>query len=165
VRGAVVDLRSSGDAQQLLITKSETVITTNLNGLPKNFTVETDFDFSSGTKSYSPTVILQFGTLPSSPKLAASFQIDWERGTGTIRVSSQESLGGASFKLDPDRKLSLKLWLREGRLRVYLNNERLIDVNQVELPVIDGAWMVFRQVGAPIGLARFRVAESAPEVK
>src|SRR5262249_941852 len=60
------------------------------------------------------------------------------------------------------KPVTVALWAQQGRVRAYLNGERLVDSNQVEFaPIthIDGAISGYR----PNGIRSVRLAESAPD--
>ncbi len=60
---------------------------------------------------------------------------------------------------------TLALWVQNGRLRVFLNGEKHLDFNQVEMPPIDSVEFAHDFYGAnqAIGYRTVRFAESAPD--
>jgi outer membrane protein OmpA-like peptidoglycan-associated protein len=103
----------------------------------------------------------------SSTFLSVSFENagDLAADVASLAVRGpHEVLGGGTFKVDFDRPLRLNLWLQKGRLRVYANDDRLVDANQVQLEPIDVARLELKpQSKGEIVLARVRIAESAPD--
>jgi outer membrane protein OmpA-like peptidoglycan-associated protein len=164
VRGAPVDVKQTPAGKELLITKP-TTLTATLGTIPANFTVESGFDLSEPEpKSAHPWIRLQLGTSPYSSPIDVVLQLNWTARTGeAVATSSGHSLGRTPLKFDPAQSLSLDLWMQDRRLRVYVNNERLIDANQLDPKTMDTAYLSFTSVSAPIGLVKFRVAESAPD--
>jgi OOP family OmpA-OmpF porin len=167
VRGAAVELKTDGKVRQLTTARKASVeLTPNLTQLPANFTVETDIMWAP--PMYNAQVYWYFG-----PKAGAKSLIVWvstrspdsgtmARGGITLRGDSGD-LGSGDFQFDLTRSLTLELWMQNGRLRVYTNGERVVDVNQVQLPKIGAAWMELNPYDGPIGLRRVRLAESAPD--
>lgn len=166
-RGAAVELKTDGQVRQLTTARKESVeLTPNLTQLPANLTVETEIQWAP--PMYNAQVYWYFG-----PKAGAKSLIVWvstrspdrgttARGNITLRGDSGD-LGGGDFEFDLTAPLALGLWMQNGRLRVYTNGDRIIDVNQVQLPKITAAWMELNPQGGPIGLRRVRIAESAPD--
>ncbi len=164
VRGPAVDVRNVADGKQLVVSKPGTLLTASLGSLPPNFTIETEVEFDdSPSRSYRPGFRLQLGRLPSIVRSEITVQLNWVARTGTVKATAGPLLGTAPFRVTPGQKLSLSLWMQDGRVRIYVNNERLVDANQVQLAACDAAWLYFTEVAAPLGVARFRVAESAPD--
>lgn len=61
--------------------------------------------------------------------------------------------------------VKLALWVQNGRLRTYVNGEKMLDFNQVDLPAIDKVEMTqaFGGANQAIGYRMVRFAESAPD--
>jgi outer membrane protein OmpA-like peptidoglycan-associated protein len=57
------------------------------------------------------------------------------------------------------------LWVQNGRMRIFLNGEKLLDFNQVEMPPIDAVEIAHDFYGAnqAIGYRVVRFAESTPD--
>lgn len=55
------------------------------------------------------------------------------------------------------------LWVQDGRLRVYLNGNRLIDLNQLKL-VFQTASLQTSADTIPVSFGSFRLAQSAPDI-
>jgi OOP family OmpA-OmpF porin len=162
-RGSAVGLRRKEDARQLVITKGDTKLEVNLKGLPKNFTIESDLAFGPGTQ-HTTLVQLYLGNAAET-KLKVTLQVRGEKqGDGLLIASNiREELGNVSFPFDLGEPLFLNFWMQEGRLRVYVNRDRLVDANQIDLGNVDRLWLEFQPYDGPIVISRFRVAESAPE--
>jgi OmpA-OmpF porin, OOP family len=82
-----------------------------------------------------------------------------------LRVPYQD-LGRKRLVLDTTQVLKYAVWIQNGRLRVFINDEKQLDFNQVELPPIDQVEMVNDFLGAPgqsIGYRKVRFAESTPD--
>jgi outer membrane protein OmpA-like peptidoglycan-associated protein len=82
--------------------------------------------------------------------------------TASISVDAKEHLGEGTIETDTSRPVTFALWAQQGRVRAYLNGERLVDSNQVEFnPItrLDGTMGGYR----PNGIRSLRIAESAPD--
>jgi OOP family OmpA-OmpF porin len=164
VRGASVTMRTKGDAKQLMVTQPDSTLLANLKGLPTNFTMETELDFNG--KQQNAQVRLFLVALPSERQEGRVLL--WVRGEGQgeggvqLQVEGVD-VGSAQFKLNLNKPVLLNLWMQDGRMRAYVNNERVVDVNQIELPKVDGAYLDFQLQDVPIALGKFRVAASAPD--
>jgi outer membrane protein OmpA-like peptidoglycan-associated protein len=82
--------------------------------------------------------------------------------TASVHVEAKESLGDGMIMTDTSKPVTAALWAQQGRVRVYLNGQRLVDANQVEfMPIthIEGHIAGYR----PNGVRSIRVAESAPD--
>src|SRR5262249_39635581 len=57
------------------------------------------------------------------------------------------------------------MWIQNGRLRIFLNGEKQLDFNQVDLPPLDNVEFAHDFYGAnqAIGYRTVRIAESTPD--
>ena len=64
-----------------------------------------------------------------------------------------------------DEPVKLALWVQNGRIRVFINGEKQLDFNQVDMPAIDSVEMAHDFYGAnqAIGYRMVRFAESTPD--
>jgi OmpA-OmpF porin, OOP family len=160
VRGAAPELRGAGAVRQLTAIATGT-LTPNLTALPKNFTYEADIkldgdkralinvSFFSKNKEY-----LQMVTY-ADPK-----QMDL---VASLRVPFQE-LGRKRLLLDRSQIMKFALWIQNGRMRVFINGEKQLDFNQVELPAIDKVDILHSLYdGVSVGYRSVRFAESTPD--
>ena len=161
-RGPAPDLQAAGDLRQLTVTQRGTILTPNLTALPKNFTLEVElkaekikrflinFSFFAGTKE-----VLQLNTqvMPAEAILIASMRAPYSE------------LGRKRFPMTWNEPAKLALWIQDGRLRIFLNGEKHLDFNQVELPAITRVEFNHDVYGAEqsIGYRSIRFAESTPD--
>jgi OOP family OmpA-OmpF porin len=61
--------------------------------------------------------------------------------------------------------VKIALWVQNGRIRTFVNGEKMLDFNQVDLPAIDTVEIAHDFYGAntTIGYRMVRFAESAPD--
>lgn len=82
--------------------------------------------------------------------------------TASTSVEAKEQLGEGMIMTDTSKPVTFALWAQQGRVRAYLNGERLVDSNQVEFnPIVS----IEASIGGyrPNGLRSVRIAESAPD--
>ncbi len=159
VRGASV--RLGPDTR--LHTKEYTQLFANLKALPKNFTVESEI-FKSEDGGY---VNWRFEDPTHIQGWIAGFQLD----PGEVLVSLNlfyggfEPLGSSRIKVEYGKPIKLAIWYQDARIRLYVNNEKAIDVNQVEHKPFSVAYVNLQP--SDTGVIQFgatRIAESAPDI-
>lgn len=161
IRGAAPQLSEGGGIRQLSISQRGSMVP-NLTALPKNFTVEAELKadgpgrsivnmmFSSKNKDY---LLLSTQAMPGNVNQIAS-----------IRTPYQE-LGRKTSPADWKEPVKIALWVQNGRIRTFVNGEKQLDFNQVDLPPIDKVEFSHDFYGAntSIGYRMVRFAESAPD--
>jgi len=161
VRGSALELRAGGAVRQLTALESGSLYP-NLSGLPKNFTYEAEVQFEKARNARTALILYSGGKealiwwvnpapIPSQTVLAIK--------------GHTEQLGRRSFKVDIAQPIRLALWVQDGRVRAFLNGEKQVDANQVELPAIDKVEILssINGAGQAIGYRSIRFAESAPD--
>jgi len=161
VRGATPELQEGGGIRQLSVNQRGSMFP-NLTALPKNFTYEAEVKVD-GVKRGILNVIfysankdkLQFSTSAT----AAEAQV-----VASLRNPYSE-LGRTRFPMNWNEPVKIALWVQNGRLRVFLNGEKRLDFNQVELPAIDKVEIAHDFYGADqtLGYRTVRFAESTPD--
>jgi len=162
-RGMAPVLSVSGTLRQLTYTGTGLLIP-NLTALPNNFTYETEvkLDVPQG-------IARLYLVLYSREREAAAWLLHVrpnEAGTVLSRKLPRfEELGRTPVTLDLSQPVRLALWVQDGRVRAFVNGEKHIDVNQVELPPIDRVELSTSLGGAGLsaGYRWVRFAESAPD--
>ncbi len=160
VRGAALELRAGGNVRQLTAIQRGSIFP-NLTALPKNFTFETELVaeapnrvittmmFHSGNKQ-----ILQLG-LTAQPNLTDI--------VASLRAPYSE-LGRKRFPTNWNEPVKYAVWVQDGRLRIFVNGEKQLDFNQVEMPAIDKVEFAHDFYGGKsIGYRMMRFAESTPD--
>ncbi len=82
--------------------------------------------------------------------------------TASTNVTAKEQLGEGMIMTDTSKPVTFALWAQQGRVRAYLNGERLVDANQVDFnPIVS----IEATIGGyrPNGVRSVRIAESAPD--
>jgi OmpA-OmpF porin, OOP family len=161
VRGAAPVLMTGGDIRQLTVTARGT-LTPNLTSLPKNFTFEGEYKFDTKAREL---IILMFAAgdkqILHLTISAMAKEVDL---AASLRAPYQE-LGRKRAPADWSQPAKLALWVQDGRLRVFLNGEKHLDFNQVEMPPLTKVEFAHDFYGAnqSIGYRSIRFAESTPD--
>jgi outer membrane protein OmpA-like peptidoglycan-associated protein len=102
---------------------------------------------------------------PLGPEAALCMWLDAKTDVLLVRVRhSGEDLADTSLPVDFSQPVKEAIWIQNGRVRVYINGERVVDVNQVELPPLTGAELGPENYGqGKLGYRLVRFAESAPD--
>ena len=161
VRGAPVELRAGGGIRELY-SAGDTSQAAPI-ALPPNFTLEVertgtgDLDFELRNKDDLNS--LDFDMYQAEDKSGLRYKVG----------DSKENLGTGLVPVDFTKPLEVAIWVQQGRVRAYLNGQRVVDVNQVTYPTIDHIvierhWHTVSPSGYnPTGIRSVRVAESAPD--
>jgi OmpA-OmpF porin, OOP family len=164
VRGAAPELRESGTLRQLTATANGT-LAPNLTALPKNFTyeVEVKFDIPNGRAGLNvlflnkerEALTLVFSLLPDGQATAVLSQ----------KAPKYQEFGRKTLKIALGQPAKLALWAQDGRIRVFVNGEKHLDFNQVEVLPIDRVEIQPGVTGSgpTVGLRSVRFAESVPD--
>lgn len=138
----------------------------NMVKWPRNFTIEMDL----------------LGSIKGVDDPASERRITWNFANGDAAVwyvslaatgeggcrLAVEILGAGEFQNVPckfrtDQPNKYGIWVQDGRLRFYLNGERLMDLNQVKSD-FQSASLQLDNGPLPMSMGPFRIAESAPDV-
>ena len=161
VRGAVAELQVGNEIRQMTLKGESVTLTPNLKGLPKNFTMEQDFTIGEGNPDCRPEMEWTFRDKNGNTGLLLRTK---QEGNGWwMRLDTTEDLGENTIPVNWSQPVKLALWIQDGRVRLYLNEVRIFDVNQVTLPEIatvdEHMWTGVKSVGY-----RFvRFGESTPD--
>ena len=155
VRDGTVALRTGGGIRELYAENSVN-LTSGSFTMPANFTFE--FDWTGQGQ-----MVWHFFN-KDSQVMWAQVRGDPDDKSVNITVSGpDESLGGGGTTVDTLKNpVHFALWAQQGRVRAYVNGQRLVDVNQVVFGPMDHMVLDFAQNG-PTGLRQVRIAESAPD--
>jgi OmpA-OmpF porin, OOP family len=161
VRGPAPELRAGGAIRQLTAVQSGSLFP-NLTGLPKNFTYEAEVQFENARNVRTALVLYSGGK---------EALIWWVNAAPTpsqtiLAIKGHtEELGRRSMSVDFKKPANLALWVQNGRVRAFINGEKLVDANQVELPAIDKVEILssVNGTGQAVGYRSVRFAESMPD--
>ncbi|MCX6631454.1 MAG: OmpA family protein, partial [Candidatus Solibacter sp.] len=160
IRGGAPELRAAGAVRQLTATSRGSMFP-NLTSLPKNFTYEAEIKVDASRRA------IVFLVLTAKAKeyfhlgmYADAAQMDI---VASMRAPFAE-LGRKRIPMSWNEPVKFALWVQNGRMRVFINGEKHLDFNQVDLPEIDS--VEFRNdiyTGASVGYRSVRFAESTPD--
>jgi OOP family OmpA-OmpF porin len=166
-RGAALELREAGTVRELTALQNST-LTPNLTALPANFTFEAEANFEATTGRVTGTYSF-FSKNRETLQWVIIAQKEYTDLIASLRSPKYEELGRKRIPaaaLDTKQPIKLALWLQNGRCRIFVNGEKHLDFNQVELPPIDKVEMTSGFWGGKpsLGYRWVRFAESAPDV-
>lgn len=161
VRGSSPELTASGSIRQLNINQKG-VLTPNLNALPKNFTFEALVKVEPNGRSGFTLMLLSRG------KQILHWAFTGQQKQVDLIVSMRApyaELGRKRVVANLDQPIKLAFWVQNGRMRSYVNGEKALDFNQVDLPPMDGVEFDngVLGAGAAFGFRMVRFAESTPD--
>jgi OOP family OmpA-OmpF porin len=154
VRGGHVDLMMGGGVRALNIPEGVNLTSGSLK-VPKDFTFQVvlmpnlDSDNGSGFLNFS------FRDKDDNEVIGGEINVKY----GSVSLSND--LGSAEAKWDPSKPNEYDFWAQQGRVRAYVNGNRLIDVNQVQIGPIDHLYL--EEAQGTFQLRSVRIAESAPD--
>lgn len=171
VRDGSVALKVGTGIRQLTIMSGRLRLTPMLQGLPKNFTVETEVQFDNPQDSRS-VWYFHDKTWQGPGGADAALRVWMAARSDSLYVAlrhrignsgNTEDLGDTTVPMKYDQPVKENIWIQNGRLRIYINGERVIDVNQVELPPLTGAELGPEGEAGKTGYRLVRFAESSPD--
>lgn len=154
VRNGKVDLRVGGNVRELYAAE-EVELTSPPLAPPKNFTFEVEWT-GGGEMSFV------FLTKADEEAIHAMVRGEEDGMTANTSLDIGEHIGEGGIQANTSEPVKYALWVQEGRVRVYLNGERVVDANQIDVQ----PWTTIRAHLAgyrPNGLRKVRLAESAPD--
>ena len=158
VRGGAAKLGFTGR----LVLADRLTLYPNIKILPKNFTVETEFvpkEVSGGNIGWG------FENQDSTFQWAARFQFDTGEIRATLNVNNEgwSQLGERRVKIQYGKPNRLAVWHQDSRIRLYVNDERAVDLNKIELKGWRRSVLEFSS-DSPVELGAVRIAESEPDI-
>jgi OmpA-OmpF porin, OOP family len=162
VRGASPELMAGGGIRQLTA-KARGSLFPNLTTLPKNFTFETEIKFDIPQGRAGANLILM-----SKGKQILHWVFSAQEKNFDLIVSLRspyQELGRKRVTLNFGQPVKLALWVQNGRMRSFVNGEKQLDFNQVDMPPIDSIEIANDFLGASpaLGYRMMRFAESTPD--
>lgn len=161
VRGPAPEMKASGDLRQLTISQRGSIFP-NITSLPENFTYEVEIKVDGVKRAITHLILL------SNKSQAFVFTTQASDGQCDMTASVKkpyEELGRKRSPVNWNEPVKVALWVQDGRVRAFVNGEKMIDANQVSLPPITGVELAhdFYGAGQSLGYRNVRFAESAPD--
>ena len=164
IRGATPELRVAGNIRELALLGNQFDIYPNITALPKNFTMEMDLWCEKPNDGGGGGDVHWYFQDKGRNELLHIWAIVDSMKQWRIHVNSdKETLGDKTVDADWSQPLKLALWVQNGRVRLYLNGDRIFDSNQVEIAAIESVQMNFWTRDAVFALRRARFAECTPD--
>ena len=167
VRGGTAELRVGDGIRQLTMTAQRMTLTPNVTGLPANFTMETDVAY----KGHGARAWWRFHDKAGKDTLDIITGVNYTKLSLTIRQATDggsEDLTNQQIEMDWTKPVKQALWLQNGRMRYYVNGQRVMDVNQIVLPELGKIEVYIDGPGdndktGYVGFQFARFAESTPD--
>ncbi len=163
VRGGTAELRTGGGVRQLTMTAQRMTLTPNLTGLPQNFTMEATVAY----KGHGAVATWRFHDKKGQEAMQVRAAVNYSSYSLGIR-SGGENLADQQIPMDWTKPVKQALWVQNGRVRFYVNDQRVMDVNQIKLPELGEIQVYVDGPGANdrtgyVGFQFVRFAESTPD--
>lgn len=166
VRGPAPELRVGGGIHQLTAVQTGSLFP-NLTSLPKNFTYEAEVQFEN-LRNARTALILYYLSNQKEQKEALIWWIyaGPQQTQLVVAVKNHtEELARKTVPINWSQPAKIALWVQNGRVRAFINGEKHVDANQVELPEINKVEILSVIAGAnqAVGYRSVRFAESTPD--
>jgi len=156
LRGNPIELRVGPSMRELYAGKDVELTSQKFAG-PANFTFELEWTGQGETN-------WRFLDKDNNEVMHAKVRGEPDNVTAHMEVDCNGTLGDGGIQVPNlnNQPVKFALWVQQGRVRAYMNGQRLLDVNQVDVKPFDH---IFTTLAAyrPNGLRSIRVAESAPD--
>ena len=169
VRGGTAELRTDGQIRQLTLSNHAMRIAPNVGKLPRNFTLEADYAFGPHAGNGNG-FIWSFRRDPDgSPTMVVNVLVQEDGATVEAQagpIDQMEGIGRTLVQFDQKQPMAFAIWAQDGRIRIYIDGKRAVDVNQIALGDINYVDMdaaVDQEHGGWVGIRRARIAEAAPD--
>jgi outer membrane protein OmpA-like peptidoglycan-associated protein/curli biogenesis system outer membrane secretion channel CsgG len=164
VRGGTAELRVGGGIRQLTLHGDDVYLTPNLTGGPPNFTLEADILYSE----HWEYVNWEFKDSKGDAALIIKTRRNYTNLMVDIQArgdSGMETLYDQQFETVFDKPVKEQIWCQDGRFRMYVNGNRVVDVNQIKLPQMNAPMIDVGNANgeAYVGFRNVRMAESTPD--
>jgi outer membrane protein OmpA-like peptidoglycan-associated protein len=163
VRGGTAELRTGEGGRQLTMTALQMTMVPNLTGLPKNFTMEANVAY----KGHGAVATWRFHDKKGLEAMQVRAAVNYTNYSLSIR-SGGETLSNQQIPMDWSQPVKQALWVQNGRVRFYVNGQRVMDVNQINLPELGEIQVFVEGPGSNdrtgyVGFQFVRFAESIPD--
>jgi len=155
VRNGTVELRTGGGIRELYADK-DVNLTSGSFTMPTNFTFEIDWTGEG-------QMVWHFMN-QDQQVMWAQVRGEPDGKTANVSIAGPDgALGSGGTQVDSLKNpVHFALWAQQGRVRAYINGQRLVDVNQVTFGPMEHMYLDFAGY-RPNGLRQVRIAESAPD--
>jgi OmpA-OmpF porin, OOP family len=163
VRGGTAELRVGGNVRQLTMSARNMTLTPNLAEIPKNFTMEMTIAY----KGHGAVAGWIFRDKKNAEVMLLRTAVNYGDMSLIIR-KGYETLTDQSLPMDWKQPVKQAFWVQNGRMRFYINDKRVMDINQVDLPELASIELHTEGPGGNdptgfVGVHYYRFAESTPD--
>ena len=174
IRGATPELRVAGSTRELALIGDRYDIYPNITGLPKNFTMEMDMlceEQKAGIVDGCGSVNYYFHSKSGREEWLFKIWIGMDRVTEDKKAvewriglwDAKEALGQKTLITEWNKPVKVAMWVQNGRVRFFINGDRIFDFNKVEVGEIASLDMNFWTGDKTMAIRRVRFAESSPD--
>jgi outer membrane protein OmpA-like peptidoglycan-associated protein len=163
VRGSAPELRVGGGIRQLTAVQTGSLFP-NLTSLPKNFTYEAEVQFENLRNARTALILYSSDKEALIWWIYAAPQPQQTQLVVAVKGHTEE-LARKNVQVNWSQPAKIALWVQNGRVRAFINGEKHVDANQVELPAINKVEILSLVAGAnqAVGYRSVRFAESTPD--
>jgi OOP family OmpA-OmpF porin len=162
VRGGTGELRVGQGVRQLTFKGRGVTLTPALTAIPPNFTMEADVVYSVHGNVTAWTFFDKAGKEVMFYRVSRNYD-----HLGVQFKVGEETIYQQDFPMKFDQPVKQAVWCQKGRLRLYVNGQRMFDVNQITLPEMGTPRVVIDVYNDPekeyVGFRTVRFAESTPD--
>ncbi len=155
VRNGTVELRSGGGIRELYAAK-DVNLTSGPMVIPINFTFQLEWTGRG-------QMVWHFRDKDDRDVIVATVRGEDDGTEANANVNGPDGgLGSGGIQADTSQPVEFALWAQQGRVRAFMNGQRIVDVNQVQFGPMDH---IYLEDGGyrPNGIRWVRIAESAPD--
>jgi len=161
VRGGTAELRVAGNLRELAIHHDST-LTPNLTSMPRNFTLDYQMLFADHWQ------LARWLFPDKTGKIVMTFAARRNYGALWVTINAgDEQIYDGQTKENFTQPVRMEYSMQNGRMRVYLNGERVCDVNQIQIPEIQPPHLEIamgeNRDASYVGLRAVRFAETTPD--
>jgi len=165
VRGGTAELRTGGGVRQLTVTSRRVVLTPNLTAIPKNFTIEAEVKYNG----HDTVANRRFFKKAGGEAMFFRAAVVYDKLSFFFKVGN-ETITQQYLQMNWSQPVKQALWAQNGRLRFYINGQRVFDVNQIDLPELAAPEVTLEagpggrnEPDRHVGIRFIRFAESTPD--
>jgi OmpA-OmpF porin, OOP family len=150
---------------RLTAATGESTLWPNITKWPSNFTIEMDVDLKKATNPDIPPRNFDWTFLVGEDTwtMHIGFGLNAEGGCEMLmEIADPGENQRSPCKVQADKPNKFAIWCQDGRLRAYVNGERILDMNQVKFK-FDKVNLRIGPSEVPFALGPVRIAESMPD--
>ncbi|HEY3439675.1 MAG TPA: OmpA family protein [Paludibaculum sp.] len=150
---------------RLVAAPGETTLWPNITKWPSNFTIEMEADLKKSPNPDVPPRNVDWTFLAGEDTwtMHIGFGLSAEGGCEMLmEIADPGENQRSPCKIRSDKPNKFAIWSQDGRLRAYVNGDRILDMNQVKFK-FDRVSLRIGPGEVPFSLGPVRIAESMPD--